>query len=192
MSTPAARLWDAHYLDGRTPVRRPARVTIGRRALEIALTEDGRTVTWPLADVRQTQGFYPSEQIRLERRGPALDALLVGSPAFLAAVRAASPQTAAAFPGPARRRLVLAAGAAAALGTAAVALALWAWGIPRLADVAAARVPVSWEVALGEATIAELAPAERRCVDPERQYWTPLVGLVRADRSYAPIEFSTR
>lgn len=169
MSTPAARLWDADYYDGRSPVRRPARVTIGRRALEIALTEDGRTLTWPLADVRQTQGFYPSEQIRLERRGAALDALLVGDAAFLAAVRAASPETAAAFPGAARRLRVLATGAAAALGTAAVALALWAWGIPRLSDVAAARVPVSWEVALGEATIAELAPPARRCADPERQ-----------------------
>jgi hypothetical protein len=34
-------VWDAHYLDGLTPVRRAARVTIGQAALEITLAERG-------------------------------------------------------------------------------------------------------------------------------------------------------
>jgi predicted Zn-dependent protease len=166
--SPSAHVWDAQYLDGRTPVRRPARVSIGRNGLEIALTEDGRTFRWPLAEVRQTQGFYEGEQVRLERRGAA-EALLVGDVRFLAAVRAVSPETAGAFRAPSRRHAVLVAGTTAALATVAVALALWAWGIPRLADVAATRVPVAWEVALGEATVAQLAPAAVRCGDPARQ-----------------------
>ncbi|HET7339835.1 MAG TPA: M48 family metallopeptidase [Methylomirabilota bacterium] len=168
MPPPASHVWDAHYLDGRAPVRRPARVSIGRNGLEIALTEDGQTFRWALTDVRQTQGFYEGEQVRLERRGGS-EALLVGDVRFLAALRAASPETARAFHGPSRRRAVLLGGVGAAVGAVLVALALWVWGIPRLADVAAARVPVAWEVALGEATIAQLAPAAARCDDPPRQ-----------------------
>jgi predicted Zn-dependent protease len=163
------RVWDAHYLDGRTPVRRPARVTIGASGLEVTLIEDGRTLRWPLSEVRQTQGFYEGEQVRLERGGDVSDAVLVGDAAFLQALRVAAPETAGAFHGPRRRRRALALGALAALGTLAVAGALHLWGIPRLADVAAARVPVAWEVALGEAALAQLAPPARRCADPERQ-----------------------
>jgi predicted Zn-dependent protease len=164
-----SRVWDGHYLDGRTPVRRPARVTIGGSGLEITLTEEARTLRWALREVRQTQGFYEGEQVRLERGGGASDALLVGDPAFLGALRAAAPEAAVAFRGPSRRRAVLAVSVLATLGTLAVAAALYVWGIPGLADLAAPRVPVSWEVALGEAALARLAPAARRCADPERQ-----------------------
>jgi beta-barrel assembly-enhancing protease len=163
-----SRVWDAHYLDGRTPVRRPARVIIGAGGLEITLTEAGRTVRWPLHEVRQTQGFHEGEQVRLERGRGLSDALLIGDAAFLTALRAAAPE-ASAFRGPPRRRLVIAVGALATLGTLAVAAALYVWGIPGVADVAAARVPVAWEVALGEAAMAQLAPAARQCADPARQ-----------------------
>ena len=69
MSGPAARFWDAQYLDGRSPLRRSARVIIGQAGLEIALVEQGTSFRWPLAEVRQTQGFYAGEQVRLERGG---------------------------------------------------------------------------------------------------------------------------
>lgn len=167
MPAPASRVWDAQYLDGVAPVRRPARVAIGSAGLEITLTETGRTFRWPLAGVSQTQGFYEGEQIRLERGGA--DALLLADVAFLTALRAAAPGVAAAFHDPARRRFRAGVAALAALGTVAVGLALYVWGIPGLADLVAARVPVAWEVALGEAAIAELAPPARRCADPERQ-----------------------
>ena len=164
------RVWDAHYLDGRTAVRRPARVTIGRTGLEVTLTEDGRTLRWPLSEIRQTQGFYEGEQVRLERGRGVFDALVIGDAAFLGALRGTAPEVAAAFHGPSRRRFVVAVGALTTLGTLAVAAVLYVWGIPGLADVAAARVPVSWEVALGETAMAHLAPAAPRCTDAERQH----------------------
>ena len=150
-------------------MRQPARVAIGAAGLEITLTETGRTLRWPLAGVRQTQGFYEGEQVRLERGGDLGDTLLVADVAFLAALRAAAPHTAAAFHGPVRRRRFALIGLLAAVATLGVAAALWAWGIPGLADVAATRVPVAWEVALGEAAMNELAPPAKRCQDVERQ-----------------------
>jgi Zn-dependent protease with chaperone function len=163
---PGGRVWEAAYLDGRVPRRRAAHVAIGQTGLAITLVESGTTFRWPLAQVRQTQGFYGDEPVRLERGD---EALLVGDLAFLSALRAAAPHAASAFHAPTRRRFrrglsVLA--AAAALG---VGGGLYAWGIPAVAGIAAAHVPVAWEVALGEVAMGQLAPAEMRCQDPERQ-----------------------
>jgi len=105
--------------------------------------------------------------VRLERGGDISEALLIGDVAFLAALRAAAPHTAASFHGPVRRFALV--GILAALGTLAVAGAFYLWGIPGLADLAAARVPVAWEVSIGEAAMSELAPPAKRCQDPERQ-----------------------
>jgi Zn-dependent protease with chaperone function len=165
----SGRVWNAHYLDGQTPVRRPVRVLIGRAGLEITLADGGGSLRWPLAEVRQTQGFYAGEEVRLERGRELPEALLVRDLGFLTALRAAAPEAAAAFHDPRRRRYR--GGLTVLAGVAAVALAvgLYFWGIPALATVLAARVPVSWEVALGDAVMSELAPPSRRCLDREGQ-----------------------
>ena len=168
MPAPGGRVWDASYLDGRTPVRRPARVAIGQSGLEITLLESGTAFRWGLGEVRQTQGFYEGEQVRLERGGDLAETLLIGDLAFLSALRAAAPQ-AAGFHDPSHRRFRLGLTVLAALAAVAVGAGLYVWGIPALADVAAARVPVSWEIALGEAAMAQLAPPAQRCHDPGRQ-----------------------
>ena len=148
MPGPGARDWDAHYLDGRSPIRRPARVTIGQAGLEITLPEGGTSFRWPLSEVRQTQGFSAGEEVRLER-GDRGEALLIGDLAFLSALRAAAPHAAGAFHDPRRRHWQPGVALLAALAAVGVTLGLYFWGIPALAGIAAARVPVSWEVALG-------------------------------------------
>jgi predicted Zn-dependent protease len=166
---PGPRVWDAHYLDGRTPERRPARVVIGHTGLEITLLDGGGSFRWSLAEVHQTQGFYTGEQVRLEHGRGLAAALLIGDVAFLAALRASAPHAAATFHDPASRRFRPGLAALAAVGAVTLALGLYFWGIPALATVAAARVPVAWEVALGEAALTQLAPPSRRCLDPVRQ-----------------------
>jgi predicted Zn-dependent protease len=163
------RVWDAHYLDGRTPVRRAARVTLGQASVEITLSDGSGRFYWPLGQVRQTQGFRAGEQVRLERGGDLAEALLIGDVAFLSALRAAAPGAARAFHDPRRRRLRATLAGLAALLAVGVGAGLYVWGIPALAGVAAARVPMAWEVALGERAIGQLAPPAKRCTEPERQ-----------------------
>jgi predicted Zn-dependent protease len=163
------RVWDGHYLDGRTPHRRPVRVVVGHAGLEVTRLDGDGSFRWPLAEVRQTQGFYAGEEVRLERGGDPAEALVIEDLAFLSALRAGALTAAARFHDPARRQLRPGLAGLAAVAAVALALGLYFWGIPALAAVAAARVPVAWEVALGDATMARLAPASRRCADPERQ-----------------------
>src|SRR5215470_11171211 len=160
--------WDAAYLDGRTAARRRATVHITRTGLDVALTEGGTRFFWPFRDIRQTQGTYAGEQVRLERGRDLPEALLIGDIEFLSAARAASPE-AGHLHDPARRRFRPGLTFGSLVTTVALALGIYYVGIPVLAQVAAARVPVSWEETLGAAIVDHFAPAARRCEDPARQ-----------------------
>ena len=121
-----------YYLDGRSAARRQAAVRLAASGLEIALG-DGTRLWWPLRDVRQTQGFYAGEQIRLERGAPFPEILLIDDPAFLGALHATAPGFGRRFhnPGWRRSRVLLTVGAA--LGSVAAGAVLYMWGIPAAA-----------------------------------------------------------
>jgi predicted Zn-dependent protease len=42
---------------------------------------------------------------------------------------------------------------------------LFLWGIPALAELVTPIIPTSWETALGESVVQQLAPIDRRCAD---------------------------
>lgn len=98
--------------------------------------------------------------------------------AFLRAVRAQAPAARRALHDPARRRFRVQLVLLAAAATVAMAVGLYQWGLPALARMAAARVPVAWEAALGRTVTEHFAPVARRCVDPERQ--SRIDGIVAA------------
>ena len=160
--------WQAHYLDGQTAARHPATVRVMREGLEVT-TAGGSGRFWPYREVRQTQGSYQGEAVRLERRGTPGETLVIADPAFLSSLRDAAPDLGWRFHDPRRRGRRLRLTALAALAIVAIAAALYAWGIPWLAALAAPRVPAAWEAALGQAALDGLAPRDRRCLDPGRQ-----------------------
>src|SRR5215510_8863587 len=128
------REWSAHYLDGQTAIRHPATVRLMQDAIEVT-TASGWMRLWPYRDIRQTQGFYQGEEVRLERAGELAEAVVVSDPAFLHSLREAAPATAG-FHDPAGRgrrvRLTVMAGVA----IVGITAALYLWGIPLLAALA--------------------------------------------------------
>src|SRR5882762_6955381 len=156
--------WEAAYLDGRTAARRRAGVHITRTGLDVSLPDSGTRFFWPFREIRQTQGAYAGEQVRLERGGELSEALLIGDVGFLSAARATAPE-AAHFHDPARRRVRIGLTFGALVAAIALAAGIYYVGIPAFAAVAAARVPVSWEEKLGAAIVDHFAPASRRCED---------------------------
>ena len=160
--------WDAAYLDGRTAARRRAKVHITRTGLDVALADGGAHFFWTFREIRQTQGTYAGEEVRLERGGELPEVLLIGDIDFLSAARTVSPE-AAHLHDPAHRRFRVGLTFGALVTAVALALGIYYVGIPAFAQVAAARVPVSWEESLGGSIVEHFAPGSRRCEDPVRQ-----------------------
>jgi beta-barrel assembly-enhancing protease len=191
LSGPAAtRLeWEASYLDGRTAARRRATIRLMKSGLEVTL-DDGRTLWWPYADLRQTQGRYAGEQVRLERGGPLTEVLLVPDAAFLESLHALAPELTGHFHDPGTRRFRVQLTVLAALAAIGVATVLYLWVIPALAIALADRVPVAWEARLGKAVADQLAPESRRCPDgPGRQAVEHIVRTLVAPLGPSPYTF---
>src|SRR5438094_4343696 len=163
------REWPAHYLDGQTPIRRPATIRLMREALEVT-TAGGWPRMWPYREIRQTQGAYEGEEVRLERGGPLPEVLIVSDRAFLSSWREVVPQPTRFLDDPARRARRIQLTVLAALGVIGITAVLYVWGIPALAALAAPRVPVAWEESLGRAVLGQIAPPDRVCADPRRQH----------------------
>ena len=157
--------WHASYLDGQTAIRHPATVRLQRQGLEVTPT-GGLTRFWPYTQIRQTQGYYAGEEVRLERGGGIPEALLIADLGFLQSLHEVAPEPSTRFHNPARRGRRLGLTIVAAVAVVAIAAAMYLWGIPALAARAAIRVPISWEERLGVGAVAYLAPPERRCEDP--------------------------
>jgi predicted Zn-dependent protease len=159
--------WKAYYLDGRTAARQRVAVRLLRRGLEIT-TDSGAVAWWPYAEIRQTQGFYTGQEIRLERGGQLPEVLLIRDAAFLTSLNRLAPDTAGRFHDPGRRRRRVALTLLAALALIGSTAVLYLWGIPGLASVVTPYVPVAWEEHLGRAVSEHLAPEARRCTEPSR------------------------
>jgi predicted Zn-dependent protease len=156
--------WAGIYLDGRTAARQTATLRLMREGIEVTTAAAG-TRLWPYGELRQTQGFYAGEEVRLERGGDLPETLLVSDAAFLESLHEVAPHVGRRFHDPGRRRARLRWTIAAAAGVVAATAAIYLWGIPALAALAAPRVPVAWEENVGQSAIAFLAPPERRCTD---------------------------
>jgi predicted Zn-dependent protease len=157
--------WEAVYLDGRTATRQTAVIRLMREGIEITPAGSAARL-WPYREIRQTQGFYAGEQVRLERGHELPETLLVSEPAFLASLHEVAPHVGRRFHDPARRHARIRWTILAGAGAVATAVAIYVWGIPALAALVAPWVPVRWEESVGRAAMSHLAPPERRCDDP--------------------------
>lgn len=157
--------WPGSYLDGRAAARQPATVRLMREGLEIT-TAAGGTRFWPYRELRQTQGAYAGEEVRLERGGELPEAVLIPDAAFLESLHEAAPHVGPRFHDPRRRAARLRWTIVAAGGVLAATVAIYLWGIPVLAALVTPRVPVAWEESVGRSAVSVLAPPERRCGDP--------------------------
>ena len=159
------REWTGSYLDGVTAIRRRVTIRLLPNGLYVT-TEDGKTLVWRYNEIRQTQGFYAGEEVRLEHGGPNPEVLIVPDRTFLTGLYHLVPRLASRVHDPARRAARVALTLAAAVVSIGIVAALYLWAIPALTALAAPRVPVSWEEQLGRTVVEQLAPPEARCDDP--------------------------
>jgi predicted Zn-dependent protease len=158
---------EGYYLDGQTALRQRVRVRLTPIALQI-ITEAGETLFWPWEEVRQPRNFYGDTQIRLERGRNTPEVLLIPAPLFLEKLKEVAPERRRHFRNPTRRKKWAVVAFLSALGVIGIMAPLYLWGIPTMASIAAAHIPVSWEERLGQAVVEHLAPQEKQCSDSGR------------------------
>jgi beta-barrel assembly-enhancing protease len=153
--------WEGFYFDGQSAERQPVTLTLARGGLQLT-RGDGSSIVWPIAELRQTQGGFSNEQLRIERgQGALAEAIIVNQPGLPQAIRRAFPHTRSRVRGGGGTARLLTWG----LGGLAAIIVAYVWGAPRAADWAAAKVPPSWEADLGRSVEARMAPSARRCGD---------------------------
>jgi predicted Zn-dependent protease len=152
--------WTGFYYDGRTAQREAVTVMIGIGGLHLCRS-DGSTIQWPFDRLRQTQGAFAGERLRIEFGDDPTETLVVEEDGLPEAVRQIAPAALPRF----RRRRNTAKVMGWTLGALCVAAVSYAWGAPILADRITPKVPISWEVSLGQITAERLAPPDRRCTD---------------------------
>lgn len=125
-------------------------------------------MTWPYGAIRQTQGAYKGEPVRLEYGAEPAQVLVMSDAAFLNALHEMAPAQTTHLHNPRHRGVRVRLTYVAAIAIIVIGGGLYLWGIPGLASVIAPRVPVEWETRLGKAVIEHLAPSSARCLDPAR------------------------
>ena len=180
--------WQGHYLDGQTAIRQPATVRLMREGLEVE-TSGGWRRLWPYGEVRQSQGFYEGEEVRLERGGEIPEVLLIPDLAFLTSLHAVAPGVRGRFHDPSGRGQRVRLTVLAAVALVGITGALYLWGIPVMAALVAPRVPVAWEQRLGRSTVEYLAPRQLICSDPRRQRMLDAIVARLAEPTRSPYRF---
>lgn len=177
------REWNGFYLDGQTAARQPALIRLSKNGLEVQ-PDGAPPVLWPYGEIRQTQGTYSGEPVRLERGESLSESVVISDPGFLEALHESAHVSARRFHNPAFRRARVHLTVWAAFGAAALSVGFYLWGIPAAADRVSERVPTSWEEHLGRGLAETIAPAGVRCEDPEAE-----AGLeILMERLLAPLD----
>lgn len=168
-SVTSSTTWAGYYLDGKTAARHPVTVHVAPHTLQIT-GEDGRTLSWHYAAIRQTQGAYKGEPVRLEYGAEPAQVLVIADTAFLNALHATAPEQTTHLHNPLHRGIRARLTVVAAFAVVVIGSALYLWGIPSMASAVTPRVPVEWETQLGEAVVEQLAPSSLRCMDPAKAH----------------------
>lgn len=158
--------WAGYYLDGKSPIRQPAKIALSADSLNIT-TNTGQVFHWPFEAIQQTQGSYAGEPVRLERVS-TLEALVISSSDVLTELHNRSTRKHWHIHNPSQRQKRMRWTVVAAVTAICLAFVLYRWGIPMLSVVVASTVPVTWEQRIGEEAVQYVAPQERRCTDPHR------------------------
>ena len=156
--------WNGTYYDGQSAVPHQVTVTLQPNRLQIR-TKAGTTYSWPYNELKQTQGRYRGEEVRLERGMGICETLVVPDNGILLAIHRISPEKVGHLHNPSNRQKRLMFTILAGVVSIPMFWALFTWGIPWLALPITALIPVTWEQQLGQFIANEIAPPESQCQD---------------------------
>src|SRR5215510_3896434 len=141
--------WDGAFFDGVTPSSQPVKLRVLSDELQV-WTSMGDMRSWPYEQLRQTQGFYAGQQIRLETGGSPIQALAIADNEFLDAVHHIAGSRSGHFHRRDQRSWRIPFLVFAAFSIIGIGFWFYSNGVPSLANFLSQQVPVSWEERIGK------------------------------------------
>ncbi len=154
--------WNGSYYDGRSLTPHPTSITVQPTGLTF-LAPSGQATCWTYSELRQTQGRYAGEEVRLERGAGISETLVIPNANILLAIHEIGGDHAHHFHHPGTRRKRVYWTIAAALATFPIIYGILTWGVPSLAEPITAAIPVSWETQLGQFVQQEFTGKKDLC-----------------------------
>jgi len=154
--------WKGSYYDGRSLVPQPVSITVEPKGLTFHLTS-GTPQFWAYSEIRQTQGRYSGEEVRLERGSGLSETLAIPNANILVVIHQLGGEAARHFHHPGMRHKRVYWTVAAALAALPIIYGILTWGIPSLAGPITAAIPISWETQLGQFVQQEFTEKEHVC-----------------------------
>ncbi len=158
--------WQGSYYDGQSPVPQHTSISVEPTGLALYLSS-GASHFWTYSELRQTQGRYAGEEVRLERGEGVGETLVIPNANILLAIHKIGGPEASHFHHPGTRRKRLYWTIAAALAALPIIYGIFTWGVPSLAKPITAAIPISWETELGQFVQEEFTDEEQLCENTE-------------------------
>lgn len=158
--------WKGSYYDGRSLVPQHVSIAIEPTGLTIQFAS-GTNQFLAYSELRQTQGRYSGEEVRLERGTGLCETLVIPNTNILLAIHRLGGKEARHFHHPVTRRKRVYWTIAAALAGLPIIYGIFTWGIPSLAGPITAAIPISWETQLGQFVHQAFTDKEDVCENAE-------------------------
>ena len=158
--------WKGSYYDGQSLVPQHTSVSVEPTGLTLHLSSSASHF-WPYSELRQTQGRYSGEEVRLERGTGIGETLVIPNANILLAIHRVGGKDASHFHHPSTRRKRVYWTIAAALAALPIIYVIFTWGVPSLAKPITAAIPISWETQLGQFVQEEFTDEEPLCENPK-------------------------
>ena len=158
--------WKGSYYDGRSLAPQPVSIAVEPTGLTLHIAS-GSTQFWAYSELKQTQGRYSGEEVRLERGTGISETVVIPNANILLAIHRLGREEARHFHHPGTRRKRVYWTIAAALAALPIIYGIFTWGVPSLAGPITAAIPIAWETQLGRFVQQEFTNNENVCENTE-------------------------
>ena len=142
--------FSGYYFDGKSPLRRDVTVTVTREGLRILNNDDQSIILWSFSDIKQVNDIYTEEEIRLEYGNELPQILIIKDPRFINSVKEISPKFNKRFKPfvtKSKRTKIL---VYIFISATLISGLMYIWVLPALGNLIVKKIPVTWEVKIGQ------------------------------------------
>jgi len=158
--------FSAHYIDGKSPLRYDANITLTRDSLRIQILNTNETVNWLYSDIKQVKDIYSKDEVHLKYGDELQQILIIKDHRFISSLKKISPQYTKKFKRSGSDKWIKIV-AYTFIAIAVLAVLMHRWIVPALTNYVVNKFPVSWEEKIGQTFITHFATGFGVCEESQ-------------------------